>query len=125
MTCFVGAVNILCIVFQVAFCNYLYVGGMVDNYGYFFGESPPEVKAMVKEKLKVFCDETNYFTSCICCVAIALMTMKEIFQKVQLVSVDSHSCPYSKTLVYIQISVAIICSYVASSYIVSQVKPMD
>ena len=50
MTCFVGAVNILCIVFQVAFCNYLYVGGMVDNYGYYFGESPPEVKAIIKEK---------------------------------------------------------------------------
>ena len=51
MVCFMGVLNIFCIVSQVAFCIYLYVGGAVENYGNFLGETPPELIAKVKENL--------------------------------------------------------------------------
>ena len=90
-----------------------------ENYGNIFGESSPDVRDTVKEKMEVICKDLNLFTTNICFITINVMTMKEIYQKTQLVCTDpiSNNC---KILVYIQIIVATACNIVATTHIITQ-----
>ena len=91
MACFVGILNISCVIAQLAFCIYLYIASVYENLGNIHQESRPDVKNMVKEKMGVICKDLNLFTTYVCIMTINVMTMKEIYQKAQLVSIDSLS----------------------------------
>ena len=119
MAYFVSILNILCILSQVAFCYYLLTISFFENFGNPKGNDSQDVRDKVKENVKIICNEMNLITTNICGSIIVIMTMKEIYQKAQLVCLDSISMQF-KILVYIQISVATLSCFVANLHIVYQ-----